>query len=507
MSVDYVAFFLGLVAIFLIFTRGIQSNQGLPGIQGIQGPSGAQGLQGQNGIQGPSGANGMPGIGFSILGSFATAQDFIDANVPSGILGEAYLIEFDGSLYTWTSSNEWIDVGDIRGPQGPQGSQGIVGPQGIQGVQGVQGLQGLVGATGATGLVGPTGASGAVGQTFRIVGTYASDATFLSAVGQPGGPPVPGNAADCYLTTLEGSLWSWSLSSAEYIDIGDIRGPEGPSGARGSNGPTGPSGPSGPQGVQGLQGVPGPQGPTGVSGPVGATGPYGGGFFGQFQYYNNTTLTSLINNSSTVITVASTAGFSSSGYLLIQNEVIKYTGLNGIGTQFTGITRNQADTSKTNHAIGVQVTSCQVSQFNGLGVPEVSEIQMNVSDFVGTGCTLSDLRTVTVANAGTYNITYSIQFTNGSTNLIDDAYVWYRINGIDVAASTSVVSVPVLHSGHSGASILTVAYCATLTASSTIKLMWHTNSGSGVISTYPLSPSAPVRPISPAIILQVFQIA
>jgi hypothetical protein len=37
--------------------------------------------------------------------------------------------------------------------------------------------------------------------------------------------------------------------------------------------------------------------------------------------------------------------------------------------------------------------------------------------------------------------------------------------------------------------------------------MWHTNSGSGVISTYPLSPSAPVRPISPAIILQVFQIA
>jgi hypothetical protein len=146
-----------------------------------------------------------------------------------------------------------------------------------------------------------------------------------------------------------------------------------------------------------------------------------------------------------------------------------------------------------------------VSQFSG-AVALPSEIQMNVSDFSGTGCTLSNSGTVLVANAGTYNITYSIQFTNGSNNLIDDAYVWYRINGLDVSASTSVISIPVLHSGHQGTSILTVAYCATLTASSTIKLMWHTNHGSGVISTYPLS-SSPVRPISPAIILQNFQIA
>jgi hypothetical protein len=68
------------------------------------------------------------------------------------------------NLYVWSStSNSWLDVGNIRGPQGIQGPQGEQGIQGIQGPAGPQGERGPQGETGPQGPVGATGPQGPAG--------------------------------------------------------------------------------------------------------------------------------------------------------------------------------------------------------------------------------------------------------------------------------------------------------------------------------------------------------
>ena len=55
--------------------------------------------------------------------------------------------------------------------------------------------------------------------------------------------------------------------------------------------------------------------------------------------------------------------------------------------------------------------------------------------------TLNVNNTATASIAGTYKITYSLQFAN-SDNAAHDAIVWLQVNGVDVPQSTTVFTVP-----------------------------------------------------------------
>lgn len=55
--------------------------------------------------------------------------------------------------------------------------------------------------------------------------------------------------------------------------------------------------------------------------------------------------------------------------------------------------------------------------------------------------TLNVDNTATANVAGIYKITYSLQFAN-SDNAVHDAICWLRVNGADVADSTTIFSVP-----------------------------------------------------------------
>lgn len=61
-----------------------------------------------------------------------------------------------------------------------------------------------------------------------------------------------------------------------------------------------------------------------------------------------TSLNGAINNSVTTVTVASTTGFPTAGFISIENEIIAYTGTNA--TQFTGCTRGADGTTAASHA-------------------------------------------------------------------------------------------------------------------------------------------------------------
>ena len=134
--------------------------QGLQGIQGIPGEDGATGPAGQaatitvvstntldagenasvvnngsttdaqlvfnipKGAQGPKGDKGDDGTSVTILGSYDSYEDLKQAH-PTGEVGDAYMI--NGDLYVWSSADsDWIDVGNIKGPQGDKGDTSTI---------------------------------------------------------------------------------------------------------------------------------------------------------------------------------------------------------------------------------------------------------------------------------------------------------------------------------------------------------------------------------------------
>jgi MYXO-CTERM domain-containing protein len=68
----------------------------------------------------------------------------------------------------------------------------------------------------------------------------------------------------------------------------------------------------------------------------------------------STTLSADIDDTTTIIPVASTAGFPTSGAIQIGDEIITYTGIEG--NTFTGATRGAAGTTAAAHSAGAAVT-------------------------------------------------------------------------------------------------------------------------------------------------------
>jgi hypothetical protein len=101
---------------------------------------------------------------------------------------------------------------------------------------------------------------------------------------------------------------------------------------------------------------------------------------------------------------------------------------------------------------------------------------------------------VTMANAGVYNIQFSLQLekTGGSANMITD--IWIRKNGVNIADTTGKVVL----TGSANASPIVAAwnYLIDLSAGDYIQLMWSTNNtnveiiAASAASPYPAIPSA-----------------
>jgi hypothetical protein len=150
-------------------------------------------------------------------------------NVVNQFPGDSYLI--GNELYVWDSM-EWVNIGEIKGPQGIQGD---TGPQGIQGYTGPEGIPGIQGYTGPQGIPGIQGYTGPQGI--------------------PGIPGIQGNTGSQGIQGIQG-----------------IQGYTGPQGIPGNTGLQGIQGYTGPQGIQGYTGAKGCTGPQGLQGPPGPPG-------------------------------------------------------------------------------------------------------------------------------------------------------------------------------------------------------------------------------------------
>ena len=104
----------------------------------IRGPIG---VQGEAGPQGEAGLPGEDGTSFTILGTVEQTTDLGEIYI--GDTGDAFLVNSTTHIHVWSGS-EWIDLGDISGPQGPSGADGADGSDGAQGPQGPAGSMPVV---------------------------------------------------------------------------------------------------------------------------------------------------------------------------------------------------------------------------------------------------------------------------------------------------------------------------------------------------------------------------
>ena len=114
------------------------------------------------GLMGPRGPRGDAGTSVMIKGSYNSFDELIMEH-PVGTDFDAFIVGSD--LYLWdSSSNKWINTGQIKGEVGDAGDVGEIGSVGIKGLMGDVGLAGDKGVTGDVGDTGIAGIKGLMGD-------------------------------------------------------------------------------------------------------------------------------------------------------------------------------------------------------------------------------------------------------------------------------------------------------------------------------------------------------
>ena len=125
-------------------------------------------------------------------------------------------------------------------------------------------------------------------------------------------------------------------------------------------------------------------------------------------------------------------------------------------------------------------------------------ITFDTTDF-SNGVTLSNSSRLNVAQAGIYNLQFSIQFTN-TTNASQDVDVWFRKNGTNIDKSNSRFGfAPRKGVGDPYHTIAALNFFVNLAANDYVEIMWRTTDVGVQIEHYAAS-STPTRPAVPSVI-------
>ena len=118
------------------------------------------------------------------------------------------------------------------------------------------------------------------------------------------------------------------------------------------------------------------------------------------------------------------------------------------------------------------------------------------------GVSLVDGSKVTVLNSGVYNIQFSAQFLNNSTQLID-AKTFFRRNGTPLSYSAGYAAIPERHGGGDGKAVVSYNVMVSLSANDYIQFLFTATS----VGVYIADLSATTTiPNSPSLILTIQQV-
>ena len=125
-------------------------------------------------------------------------------------------------------------------------------------------------------------------------------------------------------------------------------------------------------------------------------------------------------------------------------------------------------------------------------------VTFNTTDF-SNGVTIASNSRITVADAGIWNLQFSLQFTN-TTNASQDVDVWFRVNGTNITASNSRYGLaPRKGAGDPFHIVMALNYFVSLNATDYIEIMWRTTDTGVSIEQYAAGTS-PTRPAIPSAI-------
>ena len=125
-------------------------------------------------------------------------------------------------------------------------------------------------------------------------------------------------------------------------------------------------------------------------------------------------------------------------------------------------------------------------------------ITFDTTDFTN-GVTLSNSSRLNVAQAGIYNLQFSIQFKN-TTNDGQDVDVWFRKNGTNIDNSNSRFHLPARKSGGDPSHLIAALnFFVSLAASDYVEIMWRPTDV-GVSLEHFATSSSPTRPAIPSVI-------
>jgi len=125
----------------------------------------------------------------------------------------------------------------------------------------------------------------------------------------------------------------------------------------------------------------------------------------------------------------------------------------------------------------------------------------NTTDYANGVSVVSNSK-LTVAQAGLYNLQFSVQFENTDTQE-HDVTIWLRKDasgaGVDIAGSAGLVGIPSSHGGISGHIIVGWNYFITLNANDFVEIWWSTPSTQVTIQAYAAGTS-PTRPSTASVV-------
>lgn len=136
-----------------------------------------------------------------------------------------------------------------------------------------------------------------------------------------------------------------------------------------------------------------------------------------------------------------------------------------------------------------------------LAVANVSQLVRINSNAIEQGCFLQSSGRVVFEYSGTFNVQYSIQLANSSTQL-HDAVVWFAKNAESIPASSTMVTVPNKHGGTNGHNCLVCNLFITVSAGDFVELYWSGQDTALSLETVP-ELTIDNMPSSPAVILTV----
>jgi hypothetical protein len=132
-------------------------------------------------------------------------------------------------------------------------------------------------------------------------------------------------------------------------------------------------------------------------------------------------------------------------------------------------------------------------------------ITLNTTD-ISQGVSIASSSQLTFAEAGVYNIQFSVQLSNDS-NAPQDIDIWFRKNGTDIANSNSRFGLAQRKGAGDPYHIVgALNFLATVQALDYIQLMWRTSDVSARIEHY-VAGTSPTRPAVPSVILTATRVS